>query len=81
MTTVVGEVQVTYVRWHSLIGFDCGSLSSCCLATKLTLEVLHFFFSGIFPLLSFERDLVGGRGAKRSIPEFCRRMCCAARAC
>ena len=35
MTTVVSEVQVTYVRQHFLIRFDCASLYSWSLATML----------------------------------------------
>ena len=52
-----------------LIDFDCASLISWSFATKLTLKILHLLFSGIFSLRSLERDLLGGRSAKRDIPE------------
>ena len=81
MTTVISEVQVTYVRQHFLIRFDGASLYSWSLATMLRLKILHFLFSGIFLLLSLECDLVCGRGVNHGIPEPHHRIWCAGCTC
>jgi len=49
----VGEVQVTYFRRHFLIRFNCGSLRSWSLATKLAFQIFLLFFSSMMMIIAF----------------------------